>query len=327
MPLVMQPSLAGPLRCRVRRPSEQADAGPGPGVKMIRSAEAEPALYTTWLMDCEQVEHGLPAVIATRLGHSPKAVRRVRTPRRPFESSTSTSEPAFTTAPIRGSSGTRVSPSSRTPSARPPGAPWATTNVNLSAADSRCRPLAIQLTAGQAGTGHEPFPGSLASRTARITPPSRTRRIPPALSANMCADEVSSDSTPCGSGCHRKRRGHLWGKPPAFDCDADKQHNTLERCSTGADDGAAWPRDPTRPQPSTSPHSTPQASSSGPRDDPEGAPEGVSGKSCAVLAVSGACSRCDGRKSSYRTYLDFRAVRRQCVPGAVSPVQDFPDMP
>jgi AcrR family transcriptional regulator len=50
-------------------PSEQADAGLG--VKMIRSAETEPALRTAWLMACDQVERELARVIATRLGAPP----------------------------------------------------------------------------------------------------------------------------------------------------------------------------------------------------------------------------------------------------------------
>ncbi|MEV1069615.1 ABC transporter ATP-binding protein [Streptomyces sp. NPDC050263] len=35
-------------------------------------------------------------------------------------------------------------------------------------------------------------------------------------------------------------------------------------------------------------------------------------------AASGACSRCAGRKSSYWTYLGFRPVRRECVPGVAT---------
>ncbi|GHH11538.1 TetR/AcrR family transcriptional regulator [Streptomyces lanatus] len=54
-------------------PSEQADAGLG--VKMIRLAETEPALRTAWLMACDQVEHELAAVIATRLGLKPDALQ------------------------------------------------------------------------------------------------------------------------------------------------------------------------------------------------------------------------------------------------------------
>lgn len=53
-------------------PSEQADAGLG--VKMIRLAETEPALRTAWLMACDQVEHELAGVIATRLGVTPDAL-------------------------------------------------------------------------------------------------------------------------------------------------------------------------------------------------------------------------------------------------------------
>lgn len=45
---------------------EQADAGLG--VKMMRLGDTEPALRTAWLMACDQVEHELAAVIATRLG-------------------------------------------------------------------------------------------------------------------------------------------------------------------------------------------------------------------------------------------------------------------
>ncbi|RCG23623.1 TetR family transcriptional regulator [Streptomyces diacarni] len=50
-------------------PLEQADAGLG--VKMMRLAETEPALRTAWLMACDQVEHELAGVIATRLGRKP----------------------------------------------------------------------------------------------------------------------------------------------------------------------------------------------------------------------------------------------------------------
>ncbi|PAU50346.1 IS5/IS1182 family transposase, partial [Streptomyces albireticuli] len=34
---------------------------------------------------------------------------------------------------------------------------------------------------------------------------------------------------PAGQQAHRKRRGSHDGQPPAFDREADKQHNTAER--------------------------------------------------------------------------------------------------
>ncbi|NJP99861.1 TetR/AcrR family transcriptional regulator [Streptomyces zingiberis] len=50
-------------------PLERADAGLG--VRMMRLAETEPALRTTWLMVCGQVERDLAGIIATRLGTGP----------------------------------------------------------------------------------------------------------------------------------------------------------------------------------------------------------------------------------------------------------------
>lgn len=66
------------------------------------------------------------------------------------------------------------------------------------------------------------------------------------------------------------RRGRLCGRPPAFDREAGKQRNTVERRINKSSNGAAAsPPATTRPPPSTSPDSTSPPPSSGRRDDPE----------------------------------------------------------
>ncbi|MER7799464.1 TetR family transcriptional regulator [Streptomyces parvulus] len=48
---------------------EQADTALG--IRMIRLADSEPALRTAWLMACDQVEHEMAEIIATRLDGKP----------------------------------------------------------------------------------------------------------------------------------------------------------------------------------------------------------------------------------------------------------------
>ncbi|MEV7526076.1 IS5 family transposase [Streptomyces sp. NPDC091371] len=114
-----------------------------------------------------------------------------------------------------------------------------TTKIHL-VADSRCRPLAFVIMPGQAG--HAPaFPQVMA----RLRVPRRTGR--PRITPNVVlADKAYSSRAirrhlrrrgiravipqPSDQAAHRKRLGRLGGRPPAFDREAYKQRNTVERC-------------------------------------------------------------------------------------------------
>ncbi|MFE4391349.1 IS5 family transposase [Streptomyces sp. NPDC056844] len=114
-----------------------------------------------------------------------------------------------------------------------------TTKIHL-AADSRCRPLAFVLTPGQAGDA--PMLPKVMVQLRLPRPIGRPRTTP---------DVVLADKTypsrvirtrlrqrgirtvipqPSGQAANRKRRGRLGGRPPAFDREAYKQRNTVERC-------------------------------------------------------------------------------------------------
>ncbi|WP_425357057.1 IS5 family transposase [Streptomyces inhibens] len=113
------------------------------------------------------------------------------------------------------------------------------TKIHL-AADARCRPLAFVLTAGQAGDA--PTFGDV---MARLRVPRRRGR--PRTRPNVVlADKAYSSRAirehlrrrgiravipvPADQRGHRLRRGSHGGRPPAFDRDAYKQRNTVERC-------------------------------------------------------------------------------------------------
>ncbi|MFJ8730630.1 IS5 family transposase [Streptomyces bauhiniae] len=113
------------------------------------------------------------------------------------------------------------------------------TKIHL-ASDSRCRPLAFILTPGQAGDAPA-FPQVMA-RLQVPRPVGRPRTTP----VMVLADKAYSSrairihlrrrgiraviSQPADQAANRKRLGKLGGRPPAFDRDAYKQRNTVERC-------------------------------------------------------------------------------------------------
>ena len=114
-----------------------------------------------------------------------------------------------------------------------------TTKIHL-AADSRCRPPAFVLTPGRAGDAPA-FPEVMAQL--RVPRPIGRPRTTPDV---VLADKAYSSRAirthlrqrgirtvipqPADQAANRKRRGRLGGRPPAFDRDAYKQRNTVERC-------------------------------------------------------------------------------------------------
>ncbi|WP_374190382.1 IS5 family transposase [Streptomyces sp. NE5-10] len=114
-----------------------------------------------------------------------------------------------------------------------------TTKIHL-AADSRCRPLAFVLTPGQAGDAPA-FPEVMARL--RVPRPIGRPRTTPEM---VLADKAYSSRAirthlrrlgiravipqPSDQAANRKRRGSQGGRPPAFDREAYKQRNTVERC-------------------------------------------------------------------------------------------------
>ncbi|MFF9914933.1 IS5 family transposase [Streptomyces sp. NPDC013457] len=114
-----------------------------------------------------------------------------------------------------------------------------TTKIHL-AADSRCRPLAFVITPGQAGDA--PAFAHVMARL-RVPRPIGRPRITPEL---VLADKAYSSRAirshlrrrgmravipqPADQTANRKRLGSRGGRPPAFDREAYKQRNTVERC-------------------------------------------------------------------------------------------------
>ncbi|WP_373040390.1 IS5 family transposase [Streptomyces sp. NRRL S-448] len=114
-----------------------------------------------------------------------------------------------------------------------------TTKIHL-AADGRCRPLAFVLTPGQAGDAPA-FPQVMAA--IRVGRPKGRPRTRPAV---VLADKAYSSRAirehlrrrkikavipqPDDQVANRKRLGSKGGRPPAFDREAYKQRNTVERC-------------------------------------------------------------------------------------------------
>ncbi|MGW3289788.1 IS5 family transposase [Streptomyces sp. NPDC001002] len=114
-----------------------------------------------------------------------------------------------------------------------------TTKIHL-AADSRCQPLAFVITPGQAGDAPA-FPQVMA----RLRVPRSVGR-PRVTPDGVLADKAYSSRVirsklrrrgiravipqPSDQAAHRKRLGSRGGRPPAFDRDAYKQRNTVERC-------------------------------------------------------------------------------------------------
>ncbi|WP_435865798.1 IS5 family transposase [Streptomyces virginiae] len=114
-----------------------------------------------------------------------------------------------------------------------------TTKIHL-AADSRCRPLAFVLTPGQAGDAPA-FPEVMA-RLRVPRPIGRPRTKPEAVLADKAYSSRAIRTRlrrrgiravipqPADQTANRKRLGRLGGRPPAFDREAYKQRNTVERC-------------------------------------------------------------------------------------------------
>ncbi|MFG2409841.1 IS5 family transposase [Streptomyces brevispora] len=114
-----------------------------------------------------------------------------------------------------------------------------TTKIHL-ASDAHCRPLAFVLTAGQAGDAPA-FPDVMAQL--RVPRPRGRPRTRP---DTILADKAYSSRAirehlrkrgiravipiPADQRGHRLRRGSQGGRPPAFDREAYKQRNTVERC-------------------------------------------------------------------------------------------------
>ncbi|MES9621137.1 IS5 family transposase [Streptomyces tuirus] len=114
------------------------------------------------------------------------------------------------------------------------------TKVHL-ASDSRARPLALRVTAGQAGDAPA-FEAVMASIRVPRSGPGRPRTRPDAVLADRAYSSRAIRShlrrrgiravipQPSDQAGHRLRRGRAGGRPPAFDAEAYKQRNTVERC-------------------------------------------------------------------------------------------------
>ncbi|MFC9261304.1 IS5 family transposase [Streptomyces hydrogenans] len=114
-----------------------------------------------------------------------------------------------------------------------------TTKIHL-VADSRCRPLAFTVTPGQAGDAP-----AFEQVMARLRVPRALGR-PRTTPRVVLADKAYSSRAirgylrrrgiravipqPADQVANRIRRGKTGGRPPAFDRDAYKQRNTVERC-------------------------------------------------------------------------------------------------
>ncbi|MFG2205602.1 IS5 family transposase [Streptomyces sp. NPDC048638] len=114
-----------------------------------------------------------------------------------------------------------------------------TTKIHL-AADGRCRPLAFFLTAGQAGDA--PAFTDVMSRLCVPRPCGRPRTRPDVVLADKAYSSRAIREhlrkrgiravipVPADQRGHRLRRGSQGDRPPAFDREAYKQRNTVERC-------------------------------------------------------------------------------------------------
>ncbi|MFE6629311.1 IS5 family transposase [Streptomyces rochei] len=113
------------------------------------------------------------------------------------------------------------------------------TKVHL-ASDGQARPLALRITAGQAGDAPA-FETVMAGIRVLRSGPGRPRTRPDAVLADRAYSSrairnhlrrrgiravIPQPSDPIG---HRLRRGRAGGRPPAFDAEAYKQRNAVER--------------------------------------------------------------------------------------------------
>ncbi|MFB8170660.1 IS5 family transposase [Kitasatospora purpeofusca] len=114
-----------------------------------------------------------------------------------------------------------------------------TTKIHL-AADSRCRPLCFVLTPGQAGDAPAFEHVMAALRVPRPVGRPRTRPLvvlaDRAYSSRAIREHLRRRSIravipqPADQIASRRRKGRRGGRPPAFDREAYKQRNTVERC-------------------------------------------------------------------------------------------------
>ncbi|WP_445047445.1 IS5 family transposase [Streptomyces drozdowiczii] len=114
------------------------------------------------------------------------------------------------------------------------------TKVHL-ASDARARPLALRVTAGQAGDAPA-FEAVMAAIRVPRSGPGRPRTRPDAVLADRAYSSRAIRShlrrrgiravipQPSDQIGHRLRRGCAGGRPPAFDAEAYKQRNAVERC-------------------------------------------------------------------------------------------------
>ncbi|MFD5787246.1 IS5 family transposase [Streptomyces sp. NPDC127037] len=114
------------------------------------------------------------------------------------------------------------------------------TKVHL-ASDARARPLALRVTAGQAGDAPA-FEAVMAAIRVPRSGPGRPRTRPDAVLADRAYSSRATRShlrrrgiravipQPSDQIGHRLRRGRAGGRPPAFDAEAYKQRNAVERC-------------------------------------------------------------------------------------------------
>ncbi|MFF9147396.1 IS5 family transposase [Streptomyces sp. NPDC014861] len=114
------------------------------------------------------------------------------------------------------------------------------TRVHL-ASDGRARPLALRVTAGQAGDAPA-FETVMAAIRVPRSGPGRPRTRPDAVLADRAYSSRAIRShlrrrgiravipQPSDQVGHRLKRGRAGGCPPAFDAEAYKQRNSVERC-------------------------------------------------------------------------------------------------
>nr|WP_260616935.1 IS5 family transposase [Streptomyces sp. WAC05458] len=114
-----------------------------------------------------------------------------------------------------------------------------TTKIHL-AAGGRCRPLPFHLTAGQAGDAP-----AFTELMARLRVSRQRGRLRMRSNMDLADNGYSSHQIRerlrrrdiraviperADQEASRRRRGPVGGRPPAFDREAYKQHNTIERC-------------------------------------------------------------------------------------------------
>ncbi|MFD9766875.1 IS5 family transposase [[Kitasatospora] papulosa] len=114
-----------------------------------------------------------------------------------------------------------------------------TTKIHL-AADGNCQPLAFMVTAGQAGDAPAFIDVMARIRIPRLVGRPRTRPdvvlADKAYSSRAIREHLRRRGirtvipVPADQRGHRLRRGSCGGRPPAFDREAYKQRNTVERC-------------------------------------------------------------------------------------------------